>query len=117
MLFFLEFIAAFCSGIFAGAAAYVSVVEQRAREAADPAVSLAAFKIIFHKAAKFQIPLLVVTVVCSTGVAVMTNQWLWLIGSGAMVFIVPFTIFVLMPLNNRLLAATDTDPNLTEMLK
>ena len=47
----------------------------------------------------------------------MTNQWLWLIGSGAMVFIVPFTIFVLMPLNNRLLAATDTDPNLTEMLK
>lgn len=117
MLEFFEFGAVVFTGIFAGAAFYVTVVEQAAREDADAAASLAVFKAIFHRAAKFQIPLLSLSVIASLGSLFLSGNWMWLVGALAMACIVPFTLIVLMPLNNRLLKTEPDDPDLSPMLK
>ena len=81
-----------------------------------PASALDTFKSTFHRAAKFQIPLLLISSICALLTGYLTSQLLWVVGSIAMIIIIPFTIFGLMPLNHKLLDADSTDKNLPHML-
>jgi hypothetical protein len=117
MIEWLELGAVIFSGLFAGGATYVSVVEQPVREEADAAASLGTFKVLFHKAARFQIPLLVISILCATGALYFSGNWAWIGGIAAMIFIIPYTILVLMPLNRTLLASEADHPELKSLLK
>ncbi|HEX9221007.1 MAG TPA: DUF1772 domain-containing protein [Gemmatimonadaceae bacterium] len=105
---FAEIIAFICTGLFAGAALYVSVVEHPARMSCDLPAALAEFRPSYKRAAVMQVILAVIGV---TGAIVA-----WYLGRGtstlvaAIVFatVVPWTLIVMMPINRQLLDETRT---------
>ena len=101
----LELVALFCTGLFAGAAIYVSLVEHPARLECGPALAIAEFGPSYRRGAVMQASLAVVG--CLAAVAA------WIQGSATSVLIaglllgaaVPFTLIVILPTNKRLLDA------------
>ena len=101
----LELVALFCTGLFAGAAIYVSLVEHPARLECGPALAIAEFGPSYRRGAVMQASLAVVG--CLAAVAA------WTQGSATAVLIaglllgaaVPFTLIAILPTNKRLLDA------------
>jgi hypothetical protein len=101
----LELAALLCTGLFAGAAIYVSLVEHPARLACGPVLAIAEFGPSYRRGAVMQASLAVGG--CLTAVAA------WTQGSPTPVLIaglllgsaVPFTLIVILPTNKRLLDA------------
>ncbi len=101
----LELVALLCTGLFAGAAIYISLVEHPARLEGGPALAIAEFGPSYRRAAVMQASLAVVG--CLAAVAA------WAQGSAATVLVaglllgavVPFTLTVIRPTNERLLDA------------
>jgi len=101
----LELVAMLCTGLFAGAAIYVSLVEHPARLACGPPLALAEFGPSYRRASVMQASLAVVG--CLAAVAA------WAQGSATAVLVaglllgaaVPFTLIVMLPTNKRLLDA------------
>ncbi len=101
MLF--ELIATLCSGLFAGAAIYINVVEHPARVECGTALAVTEFAPSYRRAAVMQASLAALG--CLAAVAA------WAQGRGGLVLIaglllgsvVPFTLVVIRPTNRRLL--------------
>ena len=101
----LEFVALLCTGLFAGAAIYVSLVEHPARLECGSALAIAEFGPSYRRGAVMQASLAVVG--CLAAVAA------WIQGSATSVLIaglllgaaVPFSLIVILPTNKRLLDA------------
>ena len=101
----LELVALLCTGLFAGAAIYVSLVEHPARLECGPALAIAEFGPSYRRGAVMQASLAVVG--CLAAVAA------WTQGSATSVLIaglllgaaVPFTLIAILPTNKRLLDA------------
>ena len=99
----LELAALLCTGLFAGAAIYVSLVEHPARLACGPVLAIAEFGPSYRRGAVMQASLAVGG--CLTAVAA------WTQGSPTPVLIaglllgslIPFTLIVILPTNKRLL--------------
>ena len=83
----LELAALLCTGLFAGAATYVSLVEHPARLAGGPVLAIAEFRPSYRRGAVMQASLAVGG--CLTAVAAL----------------IPFTLIVILPTNKRLLDA------------
>jgi hypothetical protein len=102
---FLEWGATVAAGLFAGAAAYVSVVEHPARVSLGPRAAVDEFGPSYRRGAAMQAPLSLL------GAAVGIVRWAtggsaaWLVGGLALGALVPFTLLVIMPTNTRLLDA------------
>lgn len=100
----LEFLATFCCAIFTGAAVYINAVEHPARMSCGIKVALSEWAPSYKRATVMQASLAVAGFVFSI-IA-------WFIGSGIKVpvagtllmLVAPFTLVVIMPTNNRLLA-------------
>ena len=96
-------LAVLCTGIFAGAAAYVTLVEHPARIEGGAAFALAQFGPSYRRAAVMQASLAVV------GCAAALLAWLagaggaFLVGGLLLGALVPFTLLVIYPVNTRLL--------------
>jgi hypothetical protein len=98
-----ELIAVVCTGLFAGAAIYVTLVEHPARLECGSAVALAEFRPSYRRGAVMQATLALVG--CLGGVGA------WAQGPGAAPLIaglllgaaIPFTLIAIMPTNKRLL--------------
>ncbi|MGH7383993.1 MAG: DUF1772 domain-containing protein [Candidatus Rokuibacteriota bacterium] len=101
----LELVALLCTGLFAGAAIYVSLVEHPARVECGPALALAEFGPSYRRGAAMQASLAV-----GGGLAAVAA---WTQGSATAVLVaglllgaaVPFTLIVMLPTNKRLLDA------------
>jgi hypothetical protein len=101
----LELVALLCTGLFAGAAIYVSLVEHPARLECGPALAIAEFGPSYRRGAVMQASLAVGG--CLAAVAG------WTQGSATPVLIagvllgsaVPFTLIAILPTNKRLLDA------------
>jgi len=101
----LELVALLCTGLFAGAAIYVSLVEHPARLECGPALAIAEFGPSYRRGAVMQASLAVGG--CLAAVAG------WTQGSATSVLIaglllgsaVPFTLIAILPTNKRLLDA------------
>ena len=99
----LELVALLCTGLFAGAAIYVSLVEHPTRLECGPALAIAEFGPSYRRGSVMQASLAVVG--CLAAVAA------WTQGSATSVLIsglllgsaVPFTLIVILPTNKRLL--------------
>ncbi len=112
-----ELIATLSSGLFAGAAVYINLVEHPARMQTGIRLALTEFAPSYHKATVTQVSL------ASTGFLSALVAWRlrsdsrWLIGGGLLVSSIPFTALVILPTNKKLLdPATANDLELAEKL-
>lgn len=62
------------------------------------------FSPFFHKSAHLQLGLSLAVVPVSFAISYLTGNWWWLAGSVLLQLSGPYTIFVLMPVNNRIMA-------------
>ncbi len=62
------------------------------------------FNPFFHKSAHLQMGLSIAVVVISLAISILTGRWSWLIWSLILQISGPYTIKILMPVNNRIMA-------------
>ena len=97
-------VAALLGTLFAGAALYINLVEHPARMACGTEAAARQWRPSYHRAAFMQATLAISAAV--TGIATWTHGegivWLW--GGLVMLAVVPFTLLVIRPTNQRLLA-------------
>ena len=111
----LQLLAVIVAGIVTGGAWAYTLEIHPALIKAQPRSSLDVFTPMFHHANRIQ-PLLGGGIAVATLiVSFITGNWFWFIAALIMQVIGPYTIFVLMPLNRRLMAE-DADPNSPALL-
>ena len=101
----LKVIALLSSGLFAGAALYVTAVEHPARISQGASIALQEFRPSYKRAAPLQAALAVICFLCSVVVWRLTGRWAWLAGGALVGAVVPFTFAFIMPTNRLLLDA------------
>jgi Domain of unknown function (DUF1772) len=99
----LKFLALLSSGMFAGAAFYLTTVEHPARMSVGAAAALREFRPSYKRAAPQQAILAIVCFVCGVSLALRTQHWLWLMGGSLVGAVVPFTFIFTMATNLLLL--------------
>lgn len=92
--------------LFAGAAVYILVAEQPARLALDDASSLRHWQESYPRAARMQASLAVLAAVAGGLAFWCRRDPLWLIGAALMLANLPFTLIVIAPVNEALLASS-----------
>lgn len=86
-----------------GYAVSASAVSHPAMMASSREVAVGFFKPFFHKSAHFQMIVSVIVLVVSLIISIMSGVWLWLIGAVILQLSGPYTIKILMPVNNRIM--------------
>jgi uncharacterized membrane protein len=109
----LELIALLCTGLFAGAAVYVTLVEHPARLECEPAVALAEFRPSYRRAAAMQASLAAVGLLTAVGAWALGRSVPVLVAGLLLGAMIPFTLLVVLPTNKRLLDPA-LDPHSTE---
>ena len=104
MLEIIQFVAVLSCTLFAGAAIYINLVEHPARMECGTELALTEWAPSYKRATGMQVPLAVVSTVASVGSWVLTGEVLWLLGALLIFAVIPFTLIVIMPTNNMLLA-------------
>jgi hypothetical protein len=98
-----EVIAVLASGLFAGAAVYINLVEHPARVQCGTELAVAEFGPSYHRATFLQASLAITGLVAGTGAWIGGSGLGWLIGGVALGSVIPFTLLVILPTNKRLL--------------
>jgi hypothetical protein len=96
------------AAIFAGAAIYVSVVEQPARLQLDNKALLAEWKPSYARGFAMQASLALASTLFGLLAFWITRDWRWLVGAGLIFANWPYTLLVILPTNKRL-EATPVD--------
>jgi hypothetical protein len=95
------------AAIFTGAAVYVSLCEQPARLQLDERALLTEWKPSYKHGAAMQAPLALIGAVLGFAAWWQAGDWRWLAGAIVIISAWPYTLLVIKPTNDRLLA---TDP-------
>ncbi len=91
------------AALFAGAAIYVNVAEQPSRLQLDDHALLAEWKPAYKRGFAIQAPLAMIGFLFGALAAWQTGNWWWLVGAVVLLANWPFTIFGIMPTNNKLM--------------
>ena len=106
----LELVSLVSTGLFAGAAVYVSLVEHPARVSCGTALALAEFRPAYRRGAIMQATLAAIGLVAGVGAWLLGHGLAWLVGGVLLGSIIPLTVIVIFPTNARLLDPA-LDPN------
>lgn len=110
-------IATLSSGLFAGAALYINLVEHPARMQTGIRPALTEFAPSYHRATITQVSLAVAGFLSGLVAWRSGSDVRWLIGGVVLVAVIPFTALVILPTNKRLLdPGTANDLELAEKL-
>jgi uncharacterized membrane protein len=107
MILAMQFVATFCTGLFAGAALYITIVEHPARMECGTTLPVTEFDPSYRRATVMQVSLAIVGFVAAIANWWLTSKIIWLIGGVLIVLVIPFTLIVILPTNKKLL-----DPSL-----
>lgn len=88
---------------FAGAALYVSLVEHPARQHLDDRAALTEWKPAYKRGFAMQGPLAVAGFLAGVLAWWQDGSWVWLLGALALIASWPYTLFVILPTNNKLM--------------
>lgn len=105
---FAEIFSFICTGLFAGAALYISVVEHPARMANTLVVALAEFRPSYRRAAVMQVILAIGGVSGAIGAYFLGRGISTLVAGIVLGTVVPFTLIAIMPTTLQLLDETRT---------
>jgi hypothetical protein len=92
------------AAIFAGAAFYVGFAEHPARLSLDDRSLLIEWKPAYKRGFAMQAPLAIAGFLLGSLAWWQTGGWSWLLGAVVLVANWPYTLLVIMPTNNRLMA-------------
>ena len=106
----LQLVSVVMAGIITGGAWAYNLEIHPALTKARPSSSLDVFTPMFNHANRTQPLLGSIVAIIALVISLKTGNWLWLVAALIMQTIAPYTIFVLMPLNRRLMAK-DADPD------
>ena len=99
----LELVALVCSGLFAGAAVYVALVEHPARLECGTPLALAEFRPSYRRASVLQAALAAIGCLAAVGGGALGRGAL-VLGAGLLLgALIPFTLIVILPSTRRLL--------------
>jgi hypothetical protein len=104
LLAMLQLSATFCAALFAGAALYINLVEHPARMQLDTRLAAAQWAPSYERATWMQAPLALLSLLAGTAVWLMGAGASWLIAALLIGAVVPFTLIVVKPTNQKLLA-------------
>jgi hypothetical protein len=97
-------IATLCAGLFAGAAVYITLVEHPARVECGSALAVREFAPSYRRAAVMQGALAVLGSLSAVGASLAGLGWSWVVAGALLGAVVPFTLLVIFPTNEKLLA-------------
>ncbi len=98
----LEILATLACDIFAGAAVYVSLVEQPARLSCGVTLAVTEWRPSYKRGTALQAPLAVLGAVLAFFSWQLDKNSAWLIGGGILLAVVPYTLIVILPTNKKL---------------
>jgi hypothetical protein len=112
-----EFLALLCSGLFAGAALYISFVEHPARTQCGTTLAITEFAPSYKRGTIMQASLAVLGTLAAIATWLLGASSLWLTGGLLLGAVIPFTLIVILPTNKRLLdPSLDKDSERAEQL-
>src|ERR1700731_1025336 len=100
-----EFLAIFCAAVFAGAAIYVNLVEHPARMSLDTRSAAAQWAPSYRRATFMQAPLAILSFLAGCAAWFLGGGTAWLVAALLIGVVVPFTLIVIKPTNDKLLAS------------
>ncbi len=99
------------SALFTGAAFYINFAEQPARLNLEPKQLLKQWALSYKIGFIMQSTLAVLSGLAGVYVYTQTQDWCWILGAVLILANWPYTLLVIMPTNQKLLATKETDVN------
>ena len=104
MLALAQFIAVLATVVFAGAAIYVNLVEHPARMGCGTEIAATVWAPSYKRATVMQASLAIVGFLAGVAAWLLGADVMWLVGALFIFAVVPVTLIIIFPTNNRLLA-------------
>jgi len=103
---FAEFVAVLSCSLFAGASVYINLVEHPARMECGVEAAATEFSPSYRRATAMQATLAAVGLVSSIAAWLAGAAFWWLVAGALLGSVIPFTLFVILPINKLLLSPT-----------